>query len=43
MEQNGDKSPKEDNYVILSDILQRINYMFRPLFGHHQVVLSLQG
>jgi hypothetical protein len=33
----------EYNYVILSGIIQRINYMFRPLFGHHQVVLSLQS
>jgi hypothetical protein len=33
----------EHNYVILSGIVQRINYMFRPLLGHHQVALSLQS
>jgi hypothetical protein len=33
----------EHNYVILSGIIQHINYMFRPLFGHHQVALSLQS
>jgi hypothetical protein len=31
------------NNVILSGIIQRISYMFRPLLGHHQVVLSLQS
>jgi len=30
----------EHNYVILSGIIQCINYMFQPLLGHHQVVLS---
>jgi len=33
----------EHNYVILSGIIQHINYMFRPLLGHHQVVPSLQS
>jgi len=33
----------EHNCVILSGIIQRINYMFRPLLGHHQVALSLQS
>jgi hypothetical protein len=33
----------EHNYVILSGIIQRIDYMFRPLLGHHQVVLSLHS
>jgi len=32
----------EHNYVILWGIIQRINYMFRPLLGHHQVALRLQ-
>ena len=33
----------EHNYTILSSSIQRINYMFRPLLGHHQVVLNLQS
>jgi hypothetical protein len=33
----------EHNYVVLSSIIQRISYMFRPLLGHHQVALSLQS
>jgi hypothetical protein len=33
----------EHNYVILSGVIQRTNYMFRPLFGHRQIVLSLQS
>jgi len=28
---------------VLSCIIQRINYMFRPLLGHNQVVPILQG
>jgi hypothetical protein len=32
----------ENTTVILSGIIHCINYMFRPLLGHHQVVLSLQ-
>jgi len=31
----------EHTYVILSGILQRITYMFRPLRGYHQFVLNL--
>jgi len=31
----------EHNYVILSNFIQRINYMFQPLLCHHQVVLIL--
>jgi len=33
----------EHNYVILSGIIQCINYMIWPLLGHHQVVLSLES
>jgi hypothetical protein len=33
----------EHNYLILSDIIQCINYMFRLLLGHQQVVVSLQS
>ena len=33
----------EHNYAILPCSMQRINYMFRPLLGHHQVVLNLQS
>jgi hypothetical protein len=32
----------QHNYVILPGIIQRINYMFQPLLGRHQVVLSSQ-
>jgi len=33
----------EHNYIILYGIIQRINYMFRPLLGCYQVALSLQS
>jgi hypothetical protein len=33
----------EHNYVILPGISQRIDYMFQPLLGYHQVALSLQS
>ena len=33
----------EHNYAILSSSIQSIDYMFRPLLGHHQVVLNLQS
>jgi len=32
----------EHNYTTLSSSIKRINYMFRPLLDHHQVVLNLQ-
>jgi len=30
----------EHKYTVLSSSIQRINYTFRPLLDHHQVVLT---